>query len=102
MDIHLQLTYWLFLPQTWVILALIFLALEVTDGSAIFFLPLCLGALAISGLLFAVEKEFLSHSFIPNTWYWLLSLWIGLAVISSLSLAQRRKIRDARQDINDY
>ena len=40
MDMYLQMSIWTFQPQIWVIVGLVFILLEMTDGSAIFFLPM--------------------------------------------------------------
>jgi len=66
MDLYYQLTYWLFLPQVWVIMSLIFIGLEVTDGSAIFFLPMGISAALIASLIFLVDNSVLPLHFFAN------------------------------------
>ena len=101
MDLYYQLTYWLFLPQVWVIMSLIFIGLEVTDGSAIFFLPMGISAALIASLIFLVDNSVLPLHFLPTTWYWLLACWAVVSVMSSLGLAAVRK-QKKNDDINDY
>ena len=101
MDLYYQLTYWLYLPHTWIILSLIFIGLEVTDGSAIFFLPMGISAASIAVLIFLVDSSILSLTFLPTTWYWLLALWAVTSVASSMALAARRK-RVQDSDVNNY
>ena len=101
MDLYYQLTYWLFLPQVWVIVSLIFIGLEVTDGSAIFFLPMGISAALIASLIFLVDNSVLPLHFLPTTWYWLLACWAVVSVMSSLGLATVRK-QKKEEDINNY
>lgn len=101
MDLYYQLTYWLFLPQVWVIIGLIFVGLEVTDGSAIFFLPMGISAALIATLIFLVDNSILPLNYLPTTWYWLLACWAIVSVMSSLALSTRRK-QKKDDDINSY
>ena len=101
MDLYYQLTYWLFLPQVWVIMSLIFIGLEVTDGSTIFFLPMGISAALIASLIFLVDNSVLPLHFLPTTWYWLLACWAVVSVMSSLGLATVRK-QKKEGDINNY
>lgn len=101
MDLYYQLTYWLFLPQVWVIVSLFFIGLEVTDGSAIFFLPMGISAALIASLIFLVDNSVLPLHFLPTTWYWLLACWAVVSVMSSLGLATVRK-QKKEDDINNY
>jgi len=96
------LTYWLFLPQIWVALGLVLVLLELTDGSAIFFLPMGLASFLLALMLFGVNNDFLPHGLLPNAWYWLLSVWIAVSVIVSFLLSNFRKSRMSKPDINDY
>ena len=101
MDLYYQLTYWLFLPQVWVIIGLIFVGLEVTDGSAIFFLPMGISAALMATLIFLVDNSIVPLDYLPTTWYWLLACWAIVSVMSSLALSTRRKEKKD-DDINSY
>ena len=101
MGLYYQLTYWLFLPQVWVIIGLIFVGLEVTDGSAIFFLPMGISAALMATLIFLVDNSIVPLNYLPTTWYWLLACWAIVSVMSSLALSTRRK-QKKDDDINSY
>lgn len=101
MDLYYQLTYWLFLLQVWVIIGLIFVGLEVTDGSAIFFLPMGISAALMATLIFLVDNSIVPLDYLPTTWYWLLACWAIVSVMSSLALSTRRK-QKKDDDINSY
>ena len=69
MDVYLSLSYWLFLLQFWIILGIIFVGLEILDGSLIFFLPIGFGSFSNSLLLYLQEFEFMSDYQIITVWH---------------------------------
>ena len=107
MNIYLTLTLLAQQPQTWVILGIALLLLEMTDGSKIFFLPLGVSAQIIALIVYLVNESILPHSFIPAAWYWLIVYWICIAILATLLLVQLRKYKKANapeepDDINNY
>ena len=56
MDVVMFLSYWLFLPELWIIAGIILICLEIVDGSLIFFLPLGLGSFLNALILFLQEN----------------------------------------------
>jgi membrane protein implicated in regulation of membrane protease activity len=96
------LTYWLFLSQIWLIFGLVLILLELTDGSAIFYLPMGLGAFVISVTIYAVNNDYLPAGVLPTAWYWLLAMWISIAVIISVTMSAIKKRKSADPDINEY
>lgn len=107
MNIYLTLTLLAYQPQTWVILGIAFLLLEMTDGSKIFFLPLGVSAQIIALIVYLVNESILPHSLIPAAWYWLIVYWICIAILATLLLVQLRKYKKANapeepDDINNY
>jgi len=79
MDIYLSLSYWLFLVQFWLIFGIIFIGLEILDGSLIFFLPIGLGSFLNALLLFLQEYEGFFDYQIISIWHHSL---VSLAVFS--------------------
>ena len=107
MGVHLTLSYWLFLPQFWIIVGILFILLELLDGNAIFMLPMGVGALVVAAMLYAVDNGLLPIEVIPNAWYWLLVYWIAAAVFLVIPLRLLNKRRSGGQasaddDINTY
>ena len=105
--VYLTLSYWLYLPQFWVIIGILFILLELLDGSAIFMLPMGVGALLVAALLYGVDHGMLPFELIPDVWYWLLVYWITAAVglVMPLRLLNRRRSKGqstADDDINSY
>jgi len=102
MDVYLALTYWLYMYQVWLIIGVGLVAMEIVDGSAIFFLPLGLAALGVTSLLFLNDLEIIPVNFVPNAWYWLLAIWIALAVLMSFLISFRKSKKNKNDDVNIY
>lgn len=98
-----NLTSLIFIFQSWIILGIVLLVLELFDGSNIFFLPLSLSSFLVSGYIFASNKEVLSSSLVFDTWYGLLLLWAILGVVISFLLVRfRKKSSPSDDDVNEY
>ena len=80
LDVYLSLSYWLYLPQFWVIFGILFVLFELADGSAIFLLPMGAGSFLMAALLYAGDREMVPMGLIPEVWYWLLVYWIMASV----------------------
>ena len=90
------LNEWLFYYQIWLIIGVVFLFLELTDGSLIICLPLGIGAFLLSLFIF------ISNNSLINEWYMLLFLWAILSVIISYLLTKFWKKGLKNKDINNY
>ena len=98
----LQLGYWFYFAQVWLAIGLLFIILEITDGSAIFFLPLGLAGFILGLILFLVENDFLQASLVLDKWYWIVASWIILSVIIALIISMVQKKPKDDSDINQY
>ena len=98
-----MISIWLLQFEIWIIIGIIFILLELTDGSAIFFLPLGIGSLILSLYIYLCNIELISESLILETWYFALVVWAILSLITYvlISLA-RKKYSNETTDINDY
>ena len=97
MDVYLSLSYWLFLLQFWIILGIIFVGLEILDGSLIFFLPIGLGSFSNSLLLYLQEFEFMFDYQVVSVWHHTL---ISLAIFS-LIFSYSLRFLNFKKDIKD-
>ena len=59
--------FWMFVPQIWVIIAIIAILLELTDGSRIFFLPIGVAALLVAAHLQMTFSNIISASLLPGS-----------------------------------
>ena len=101
MDIYLSLSYWLFLIQFWIILGIIFIGLEILDGSLIFFLPIGFGSFLNALLLYLQEHEGFFDYEIISIWHHSL---VSLAVFSLIVSYSLRYLNFKKNnvDINKY
>jgi len=101
MDIYLSLSYWLFLIQFWIILGIIFIGLEIFDGSLIFFLPIGLGSLSNALVLYIQDFEFMFDYQLLLVWH---HTFISLAIFSLIFSYSLRflNFKKDKEDINKY
>ena len=108
MGIYSVISFWMYVPLVWVIIAIIAVLLELTDGSRVFFLPIGLAALVVAAHLQLVFTNIVSSSLLPEAWYWLAMEWmIVAAAISVLLVVFRTKmmpgdVASDDEDINRY
>ncbi len=101
MDIIFFLSYWLFLVQFWIILGIIFVTLEILDGSFIFFLPIGFGSFLNALLLFLQEYEGFFDYEIISIWHHSLVSLAVFSLIVSYCLRYLNFKKDT-EDINKY
>ena len=82
-----MISIWLLQFEIWIIIGIIFILLELTDGSAIFFLPLGIGSLILSLYIYLCNIELVSESLILETWYFALVVWAILSLITSILIS---------------
>ncbi len=99
----MSLSYWLFQPEAWLILALVLIISDIVIGMDYFVLPVGIAAALISALLFAENRFWFSTTILLETWRDILIAFAVLSIAAVFlvrTLFQRRK-EDIR-DINDY
>ena len=97
------ISIWLLQFEIWIIIGIIFILLELTDGSAIFFLPLGIGSLILSLYIYLCNIGIIYESLIIDIWYIALVSWAILSLITSLLISLlRKKYSKENPDINDY
>ena len=101
MDVVMFLSYWLFLPELWIIAGIILICLEIIDGSLIFFLPLGLGSFLNALILFLQENESIFDYQIISVWHHSLATLALFSLIISFSLKWFSKNK-SEEDINKY
>jgi membrane protein implicated in regulation of membrane protease activity len=99
-----ELSYWLLLPQVWVILGIVLIAAEILDTSTIFFLPLGVGSLGNAALILLYQRGDLGDWIAFDAWD---DTLIPVAVLSvsvslALQLFSRGRRRQKSSDINEY
>ena len=98
-----MISIWLLQFEIWIIIGIVFIILELTDGSAIFFLPLGIGSLILSFYMYLCNVGIIHQYIIIDTWYLALVIWAILSLIASLIISLlRKKYLNHNPDINDY
>jgi len=107
MELYLQITIWALQPQLWIIIGMVFILLEMMDGSVVFFLPVGVSALIMALWIYLSKVGVLPYSWLPEEWYWLLPYWISISLLTTLLISTRLKHKIAKDassknDINNY
>ena len=98
-----MISIWLLQFEIWIIIGIIFILLELTDGSAIFFLPLGLSSFVTSSYVFALKNMFLPSILFFDKWYEILLLWALLGLLISFLLVRFwKKASTTDDDVNNY
>jgi|AACY02.3.fsa_nt_gi NfeD-like. len=98
-----MLTEFLFVPHYWVIAGLILVALELTDGSLIFFLPLGLSSLLQAGIIYLQQTGMLGMIIYEDWWENLIGLAILMVLMTiMLRVVSHHRSGDGPKDVNDY
>lgn len=107
MDVFLEITYWAYQPRIWIIIGVLFILLEFTDGSTIFFLPMGISSHFVALLIYLVDESILPLNFIPSSWYWLIVYWMSFSVLTAIILTRIQRLKKSRfpardDDVNSY
>ena len=106
MSLLTSLSYWLCIPEVWIILGIIFMLLEVTmDGSMAIFLPLGLASLVNGAIIYLQETTALgADTILLDRWENTLISYAILAIAFTLAMRffVRHKRTDTTPDVNDY
>ena len=98
-----MISIWLLQFEIWIIIGIVFIILELTDGSAIFFLPLGISSLILSFYMYLCNVGIIYQHIIIDTWYLALVIWAILSLMTSLIISLlRKKYLNHNPDINDY
>ena len=102
-----MITAFAFQPEIWLIFGLILILGELLDGSAIFFLPLGIGAVLLSLWLYLFNEGMIPVGWMSAEWYVTLLIWAVLALLTAVMISNWKKMKaqnnkDADKDINDY
>ncbi len=100
----MELSYWLLLPQVWIILGIVLIAAEMLDTSTIFFLPVGIAALGNAALIALYQNGTLGSWLELEAWDDTLIPLAIMAVTASvlLQLYSRGRRHRKSTDINDY
>ena len=95
------LSYWLLNPKIWLIIGIILICMEVVDGSFIFFLPIGIGSLINSIILYLQDNKIIFEEKILDYWHHTF-ISLGISALTISFLLQRFSKNSTSKDINDY
>ena len=103
MELIASLSFWVFRPEIWVILALLLIVSDVLIGLNFFVLPVGIAAARIAGVLFAEHRFWPSNTVLLEDWR---DVLIVFAVLSVVCVFLVRKLfqqpSEPEDDINTY
>lgn len=93
-------------PHIWLIIAVLLVLLELTDGTKIFYLPMGLSAMMLALWVYLVNARLIPSSWQSPDWYMLVLQWAVLSLIWAIILPRIAKRfgrkHDEADDINRY
>ena len=102
MGVFSAILYWVFLPEAWVILALVLVCADILLAFDFFVLSIGIAALILAGLLFMQNNLWLGDAILFETWRDIALWFTGLSIGSTILIRRMLQYRQAHSDINEY
>jgi membrane protein implicated in regulation of membrane protease activity len=103
MNIFSSFTYWIFLPEVWLILGILLIAADFTIGANFFLLSIGASAFVMGGLIYGQQNLWFGDPLLFETWRQVM-IWFSAMSIASVAVIKflfQRKNND-EPDINEY
>jgi membrane protein implicated in regulation of membrane protease activity len=91
---------YLFVGNIWLIIGLLFIILELIDGSLVIFLPTGIGGLIV-GIILKLQESNIAPIILIGL-VWTLLAWAFLSVVISIIIRNIFKTKKPSEDINNY
>ncbi|MEC8262928.1 MAG: hypothetical protein VX017_06400, partial [Pseudomonadota bacterium] len=91
-----SLSLWLQTPVFWMLIAALFLGLELINRRMVLFLPVAVASLIVAALLQPLPPAGPQWSLVPTGWPSILALWALLSLIGSTACTMLRRRRSRR------
>lgn len=90
-----SLSLWLQTSVFWIVIAVLFLGLELINRRLVLFLPIALASLLIAALLQPLPADWPEFDLMPESWLGVLALWAVLSLLGSTActIFRRRRSR---------
>ena len=87
------LSVWLLTPLFWVVIAVLFLGLEMINRRLVLFLPVAVASLVIAAMVQPMPADWPQLGFMPQSWPGILALWALMSLLgSTLCMMIRRRV----------
>lgn len=91
------LSVWLLTPLFWVVIAVLFLGLEMINRRLVLFLPVAVASLVIAAMVQPMPADWPQLGFMPQSWPGILALWALMSLLgSTLCMMIRRRVSRRR------
>ena len=92
-----SLSLWLQTPVFWMLIAALFLGLELINRRMLLFLPVAVASLVVAALLQPLPPAWPQWSLVPTGWPGILALWALLSLIGSTACTMLRRRRSRKR-----
>ena len=99
-SLYQSMSLWFQTPVFWMLIATLFLGLELINRRMVLFLPVAVASLMVAGLLQPLTTDWPQWTFVPKSWLGFVALWLLLSLLGSTActmLRRRRSRRHARR-----
>lgn len=95
--LSLALTLWLMTPVFWIVIAILFLGLELINRRLVLFLPVTISSLIIAVMMQSISNGWTPFPFMTPGPALTMAIWVVLALLASgICLMVRRKVSRRR------
>lgn len=92
-----SLSLWLQHPLFWIVIAVLFLGLELINRRLVLFLPVALASLLVATLVQPLPADWPQFDLMPQSWPGVLALWTVLSLLGATICAMMRRRRSRRR-----
>ena len=96
-SLYQSMFLWFQTPVFWMLIATLFLGLELINRRMVLFLPVAVASLMVAGLLQPLAPESPQWTFVPKSWLGIVALWLLLSLLGSTACTMLRRRRSRRQ-----
>ena len=99
-SLYQSMSLWFLTRVFWMLIATLFLGLELINRRMVLFLPVAVANLMFAGLLQPLTADWPQWTFVPKSWLGIVALWLLLSLLGSTActmLRRRRSRRHARR-----
>jgi len=91
------LSLWLMTPLFWIVIAVMFLGLEMINRRLVLFLPVALSSLLVAAMVQPMPDDWPQIGFLPQSWPGVATIWALMSLLgSTFCMMVRRRVSRRR------